>query len=253
MYRCSDHFIGRTDWPDTPRSGSVTILVSTSALSIPAPPCTWPAYSILGQVSVLTVTPSVPGGSHLRVYAWCPTARHNQNKPIIPGSGTRSEVLIADRNDLAVDVQSHIYRHLHTNAEFVVATLPHLYDLDPDFPVYVETVFWNAYIRELSDRYSARMLNLRGMSRKLFTRHSEQLIMRFKRLLAGIIIPTTASYPTISRKVEDASPQQQQSRRLQHILYNGLASPDLLQPCHRELARVRLLRCQQKMRALLVP
>ncbi|KAG8271152.1 hypothetical protein J6590_069038 [Homalodisca vitripennis] len=86
-----------------------------------------------------------------------------------PGPGPRCEVLIAGTNDLVVGAQRNTYRHLEgfiaarqANAEFVVATLPHRYDLYPDLPVHDETVLVNAYIKEQANRYNARVLNLGG-------------------------------------------------------------------------------------------
>ncbi|KAG8270857.1 hypothetical protein J6590_075988, partial [Homalodisca vitripennis] len=74
-----------------------------------------------------------------------------------PGPGPRCEVLIADTNDLAIGEQRNIYRHLEgfiaarqADAEFVVANLPHRYDLDPHLPVHDETVLVNAYIEKLA-------------------------------------------------------------------------------------------------------
>ncbi|KAG8256167.1 hypothetical protein J6590_075211 [Homalodisca vitripennis] len=86
-----------------------------------------------------------------------------------PGPGFRCELLIAGTNDLAVGAQRNMYRHLEgfiaarqADAEFIIATLPHRYDLDPVLPVHDETALVNAYIEELAPRYNARVLNLGG-------------------------------------------------------------------------------------------
>ncbi|KAG8336071.1 hypothetical protein J6590_053294 [Homalodisca vitripennis] len=71
--------------------------------------------------------------------------------------------------------ESNIYQHLEgfiaarqADDEFVVATLPHRYDLDSDHPVHDEPVLVNAYIEELAGRYNARVLNLgRGCTKVL--------------------------------------------------------------------------------------
>ncbi|KAG8335441.1 hypothetical protein J6590_068297 [Homalodisca vitripennis] len=161
---------------------------------------------------------------------WCPTAGHHQAEPMIPWTWTWTSI--------------NIYRHLEgfiadrqANAKFVIATLPHRYDLHPDLPVHDETVLVNAYIEELAARYNARVLNLGGIGRNFFPRHGQHPTMRGKRLLARMIvrvaserplrnagatdlaIPTVSSSPTISQVPAAVNPQHQHSGRLQHISY----------------------------------
>ncbi|KAG8304986.1 hypothetical protein J6590_080852 [Homalodisca vitripennis] len=196
---------------------------------------------ITGLVRELTDSATSIGGVCMPGARLLDIIKLNQSSP---GPGPRCEVLIAGTNDLAVGAQRNIYRHLEgfiaarqADAEFVIATLPHRYDLHPDLPVHDETVLVNAYIEELAARYNARVLNLGGIGRKFFTRHGQHLTMRGKRLLARMIvrvaserplktagapdlaIPTVSSSPTISQVPAAVNPQHQHSGRLQHISY----------------------------------
>ncbi|KAG8251963.1 hypothetical protein J6590_069137 [Homalodisca vitripennis] len=192
------------------------------------------ARHITGLVRELTDSATSIGGVCMPGARLLDIIKLNQSSP---GPGPRCEVLIAGTNDLAVGAQRNIYRHLEgfiaarqADAEFVIATLPHRYDLHPDLPVHDETVLVNVYIEELAARYNARF----------FTRHGQHLTMRGKRLLAMMIvrvaserplkttgapdlaIPTVSSSPTISQVPAAVNPQHQHSGRLKYpVLDSG--------------------------------
>ncbi|KAG8334811.1 hypothetical protein J6590_082347 [Homalodisca vitripennis] len=101
-----------------------------------------------------------------------------------PGPGPRCEVIISGTNYLSV----RFIAACHADAELVVATLPHRYDLDPDLSVHDDTFL------------SAK---LGGIGRKFFTRDGQHLTMRGKWLLARMICRVASERPLKTASTPD--------------------------------------------------
>ncbi|KAG8243201.1 hypothetical protein J6590_050312 [Homalodisca vitripennis] len=77
--------------------------------------------------------------------------------------------------------------------ELVLATLPHHHDLDIDNPIHDQNMLVNTFTAELAIRNNIRVLNFYVIGWGFFTRHGQDLSMRVKWLLVGMIKESLAT------------------------------------------------------------